>query len=360
MVDERLLRPPKGAYWFELQRDVAEQWQPVQADGGLGPEGTWFRIDKTPTPEQLALADAAGAGATYRVEWRQKDRKLRSLGTTVPFTVPTAAPPAFVAAASNGKRPDEPSPDDDAEQPDDDDEQPDDDDEQPDDDDEQPEDTEPAPASPAPIRKRRPPYRPPSANGNGHAAANGLDIVQTRHAAAPPYAHRHDPYMFSFQAFDYLKHSTDRDAERAEAERARRDARDREYMATILATLMGQSKENSSTMQTFFERMMKLERERGEAEAERRAAEAERDAAPDDAPNEAMMAALVEQLAQIKAQIAASKDGADLVDNDGNAIDLGPYIKAVGGFARFLSNTPWAKEKWPELGELFTANVPTP
>lgn len=325
---------PKGAVWFVLRRDAGEAWEPVELEGE-----SYFKLDGVLDPAQLAQldADARRESGTYRVEYRPQRKNGRHLGDSLPF---------HVAAQIITPAPAMPAP----EEPDDDEGEEDDDDDEPD---EETGDTEPPPApAPGPFpapRKPRIPARP-----NGHANGNGRGLASPGGAGVagfpqiPPmpteYAGQAMAMMFPFQAFAYLKHAADADAERAAAERASRDQKDREFNFAMMTMLTTQQKESAKTMQAFFERVIDIERERRE-EAEERADDDDEPAQSDE-----MVKAMIEQLAQIRAKLEEHK--AELV-NDGEGVDFEGLANAAGGFFKMISEIPGIQERWPQLAAFF-------
>lgn len=319
--DERILKAPKGAYWFELQREEEDGWQPVEHEGE-----TYLRLDGAPTPEQLALADATERDeeCTYRLEWRPKRKNGRMLGSSVAFKM---QPPPTGAAAADDE--DEEIEDDEAEGDD---------------------DTEPPP--PAKPKRRLNGQNGHARNGNG-----GAHLGHIVGAPRPPAAYAtHDPHMFSFQAFDYLTHALESRETRAQQERDMRERERQQFQMEMFAYLRGEAQRTNQFITSESERRAVEMKAAFEAimQAQQRAAEAETAAAvAATAPQSGVeVDALVDQLAQIRSKLEEHKG--EIVDENGEQVDLTPYIKAAGGFFRYLSETPWAREKWPDLARVFT------
>lgn len=332
-----LLDPPAGAVWWQLERDVGEAWEPVQLDGR-----TYFKIGDAPSPEQATLA--AGPG-TYRIEWRPKKQTGRRLGYSLSFTAAGGGAPLPVPADNDNAEPERDEDDDDERDEDDDDERDD--------------DEAPAPTVPATTPKGAYKRRKGTVTTRQQPAA---PIPRGPSIATLPQAQTVDPHMFSFQAFEYFKHSNREDlaAEREERQRAHEremkriesaNAQQKEATMQLVAVIVGAQNQQAQ----MFERVIGLTREKAEVQTEVALAKV--------TPGGADMAVVVQQLNELRAAMAEREAGADDDDDDDEKFpftmeDVATVGRVVADAFAFIGRSPWAAERFPELAKWAAASAP--
>jgi len=344
-IDPKLLEPPPNAYWFELQREDDDGWQPIELGGR-----TWHKVGQAPTPEQLATADVAeqGAAASYRIEWRQQNRNLKKCGYSPTFAV--EGPAAALPAAQELPRPEpEPEEADDA-----------------DDGDDEPHErestvrvTDAAAARIAELERELAAARArPRSNGNG----NGLRKPTPRHGVLVrgelPSEVYTDPDWKHVLLFDHLNASVESRHQAALLMQQQLTAQSFGMVQASITELVKAVRGDKSDSDAKWERL--LEERSRVASAEHRAAQAASSVGVADASMQTQLEALrvyFEQKLEAKASGGESDDD-DEDDDDEGEIDprviktLEMMFGGLKAAAKAFASNPRAHERWPEIAAL--------